>query len=181
MPLFDPGIAIRLPLYIVLGIVCEFLFTAVCDLVNPSFLKSWNVWQRQAVALRTPSAKAPLWRLPGRDPRAVGYSFLWMIPIYGLLIFIEPMRVVLAPLPFYGRGVIYVIALWIVEYVGGWFIKKISGRCPWDYSASKFNLHGYLRWDFFPFWFVFTLLVEWLSGKFIALTPAIKAVSAWRL
>lgn len=168
--IFPPDWPIRIPLYIILGIVCEFLFTSVADLVNPRFVKSWNVVSDR------PSKTSPLWRVRGRDPRCVGYSFLWMIPIYALLIFIEPASRILASLPFYLRGVIYVVVLWVVEYATGWLIKKISGRCPWDYSVSRFNLHGYLRWDFFPFWFVFILLAEWMSHRFILLTPTIKEV-----
>ncbi|MBI4410860.1 MAG: hypothetical protein HY541_00045 [Deltaproteobacteria bacterium] len=169
-PLFSNDWPIRLPLYIIFGIVCEFLFTSTADLIKPNFVKSWNVVADKA------TVSPPDWRLRGRDPRLMGYSFLWMIPIYALLIFIEPAGRLLSPLPFYLRGIIYVIALWIVEYTTGFLIKKISGRCPWDYSASRFNLHGYIRWDFFPFWFVFMLSAEWLSSKFVLLTPAIKAL-----
>lgn len=160
----------RIPFYIAYGLVCEVLFTAICDLVNPRFVKSWNVFAKEN------SANPPLWRLNGRDPRAVGYSFLWMIPIYGLLVLMEPLSQALSPLAWPFRGIIYVILLWVVEYATGFLIKKISGRCPWDYSASRFNLHGYVRFDFFPFWFMFMITAEWLSGKLILLTPALQGL-----
>ena len=152
----------RIPLYIIYGLVSELLFTAIADLINPNFLKSWNVFGKEK-SIR-------------RDVTAIGYSFLWMIPIYPLLAFIEPMHELMKDFPIFIRGLIYVLALWIVEYVSGWLIKKISGRCPWDYSASRWNVGGFIRIDFLPVWFVFILTAEWLSEKFILLTPAIKQV-----
>lgn len=160
----------RIPFYIIYGLVCEVLFTAICDLISPKFIKSWNVFGKES------SARSPSWRFDGRDPRAVGYSFLWMIPIYGLLVFMEPVSRGLSPLPWPVRGMIYVLVLWIMEYLTGFLIKKISGFCPWDYSASRFNLHGYVRFDFFPFWFAFMMMAEGLSRKLILLTPALKEV-----
>ena len=170
--IFEPGWQYRLPLYVILGIVCEVLFTATTNLINPKFLKSWNVFGREFFA------ESPHWRLSGRDPRAVGYSFLWMIPIYALLIFIEPWSQILSEVPFFLRGSFYVLIVWIAEYSGGFLIKAITGRCPWDYSHARWNFHGFIRWDFFPFWFVFMLLAEWFSRKFILLTPAIEHVFA---
>lgn len=162
MNLFQSGILYRLPLYILYGLTAEFLFTALADLINPSFLKSWNVFSK-------PPTKQ-------YDPKAIGYSFLWMLPIYALLVFIEPASVLMKNFPWAVRGILYVLALWLIEYASGWLIKKISGKCPWDYSASRWNLGGFIRLDFFPIWFVFMLTAEWLSRKFILLTPALKQV-----
>lgn len=170
LPLFAPDWIYRIPLYIIYGLVCEFLFTSLSDLIYPQFVKSWNVFGSQI------RSNPPTWRVQERDPRGQGYSFLWMIPIYALLIYMEPASVLMKNIPLAIRGIIYVILLWAVEYITGFLIKKISGRCPWDYSASKYNLHGYIRWDFFPFWYLFVVMAEWLSVKFIALTPAIKIV-----
>ncbi len=164
---FEPGILYRIPLYIIYGLVCEVLFTATCDLLSPSFLKTWNVVGKDT------NTTAPEWRVPGRDNRAMGYTFIWMIPIYALLAFIEPIQKIFEPYPFIMRGGFYVLMLWAVEYITGFIIKKITGRCPWDYSASRFNLHGYIRFDFFIFWFVYMMNAEYLSAKFIELTPAL--------
>lgn len=168
--MFDSDVIYRLPLYIVFGIVNEFLFTAIADLIHPGFVKSWNVFGA------TPTKEQPSWRVPGRDTRAVGYSFLWMIPIYMLLAFLEPMQQVTGDWPWWLRGTVYVLMLWVVEFTMGALIQKISGRDPWDYSMSKFQFKGHIRWDFFPLWFAFMLTAEWMSGKFVALTPAIKEV-----
>ena len=168
--MFEPGLLYRLPFYIAFGLCCEFLFTAMMDWISPSFLKSWNVFGKEEAKER------PSWKYPGRDPRLMGYSFLWMLPIYALLIFMEPLSFYLKPLPWFIRGVIYVFLLWIVEYLSGWLIRRITGRIPWDYSLARFHLHGVIRFDFFPFWFVFMLVAEWWSGKLIVLTPALQSV-----
>ncbi|MBX7148977.1 putative ABC transporter permease [bacterium] len=167
---FEPGILYRLPLYMIYGLVCEVLFTATCDLLSPHFLKTWNVVARESINTQ------PMWRIPGRDKRAMGYTFLWMLPIYALLIFLEPISKMLAQTPLMVRGGLYVLGLWFVEYTTGFLIKKISGRCPWDYSASRYNLHGFIRFDFFIFWLVFMLVAEKLTVKFIALTPALMQI-----
>ncbi len=168
--MFEPDIFYRLPLYVIFGIVSEFFFTAIADLINPQFVKSWNVFADK------PSKSPPDWRVSGRDPRGVGYSFLWMIPIYMLLAFLEPLAPLLASWPMWVRGIIYVLMLWVVEYTAGALIKKISGRDPWDYSMSRFQFHGHVRFDFFPLWFCFMLIAEWMSQKFIELTPAVKTI-----
>lgn len=167
---FASGWEYRLPVYIALGIVCEVLFTATIDIISPNFLKSWNVFGKDQ------TKDQPSWRVSGRDPRFMGYTFLWMLPIYCLLIFMEPVSKWLSEWPIFLRGILYVFALWLVEYIFGWLIKKISGRVPWDYQMAKTSIHGYVRLDFFFFWFGFMLFVEWFSQKLVLLTPALKEV-----
>ena len=172
--LFQSGVLYRLPLYMIYGLVCEVLFTAVTDLISPHFLKSWNVFGNN-------SPQPPLRTCPeyvsglrgGVKWKAIGYSFLWMLPIYALLVFIEPASEGMKNFPLLVRGLLYVLALWMVEYFSGRLIKKISGHIPWDYSASRWNLSGAIRFDFLPIWLVFVLVAEWLSHKFILLTPAL--------
>lgn len=167
---FAPDILIRLPLYIAFGIVTEVLFTAIWDLINPKFLHSWNV--------KHPHHHHKEKRRPTtikRDPRAMGYTFLWMIPIYSLLIFLEPLLPMIDGWPLVLRGLLYMSSIWMVEYIAGILIQKMIGHIPWDYWYSKYSLHGHIRWDFGPFWFSFGLLAEFFSKKLILLTPAIKA------
>ena len=164
---FYPDPLVRIPFYICLGLITELLFTGIADLIAPRFLSSW----RHKVLGNFEPAEVR------RDPRAMGYTFLWMIPIYALLILIEPLSQLLAAWPLWARGLVYLPILWLVEYLGGWVIKRISGYCPWDYSYSRFSLHGYIRWDFAPFWYGFTLLVDsWFMPRLVALTPALQAL-----
>lgn len=164
--MFNDGVLIRIFLYMATGIVTEVLFTSLWDLIDPTFLKSWNT-KNLPPHQHNPKA---------RDNRAMGYTFLWMLPIYALMIFAEPAGVVLANVPWFIRGFLYLTAFWIVEYITGALIKKISGRCPWDYSASRYSFHGYIRWDFAPFWFGYSLFIEWFAQKLILLTPAIQNI-----
>lgn len=163
--LFYPDPLIRLPLYVALGLVTEALFTGTMDLVAPLFLQSWNA--------KNGDGHKP--QVVRRDRKAMGYTFLWMIPIYAALIVLEPLSRWLQATPFWARGFVYLVMLWVAEYASGALIKKISGTIPWDYSYSRFSVHGYIRWDFAPFWYGFTLMAEYMSRKFVLLTPAIKA------
>lgn len=160
----------RLPLYILLALAAEVFFTAVCDLVNPHYLCSWNVHGGEKI-----SSVKPRWAYPGRDPRAVGYTFLWMIPIYGGIIFLEPIHTLIRSWPWFFRGLIYLALIWLAEFVSGWIIKKISGKCPWDYSYSRYSFKGYIRWDYALNWFLFGLIFEFFHDRFLLLTPALRA------
>ncbi|PIR11748.1 MAG: hypothetical protein COV52_02220, partial [Gammaproteobacteria bacterium CG11_big_fil_rev_8_21_14_0_20_46_22] len=73
--------------------------------------------------------------------------------------------------PWIIRGIFYALGVWVVEYVGGFLIKLIIGKIPWDYTESDYHLHGLIRWDFFPYWFAFGLGAEKLILKAIALSP----------
>ncbi len=167
--LFYPLVEIRLILYAILGLVSEVLFTAIMDLIAPKFLQSWHA---KSLVQSEGSQENEI----ARDSKAMGYTFLWMIPIYMLLVFIEPVSQLLLTWPWFLRGLVYLIFFWIAEYITGALIKKITGYCPWDYSYSRFSVHGYIRWDYAPVWFSFSLFVEWISAKFILLAPAIKEI-----
>lgn len=165
--LFYPDPLIRIPLYICLGLVTEVLFTGIMDLISPNFLQSWRL------------KNAPPPKNVQADRRAMGYTFLWMIPLYGLLVGIEPMQRAMSSVPLMVRGLVYLATFWIGEYITGALLKRLIGFCPWDYSNSRYSVHGYIRWDFGPFWYVFTLFLDRFSLKLVELTPAIKAVSGF--
>ena len=70
------------------------------------------------------------WHLPG-------FTYLWMFPIYGLAaLLFEPLHRLIKDLPIIVRGLIWVAAIFVVEYLTGWFLAELLGRCPWDYSTS---------------------------------------------
>ncbi len=90
-----------------------------------------------------------------------GYTYLWMFPIYGMAVLLEPVhnRIRLAPWPI--RGVIWVSLIFFIEYISGWLLSNGIGFCPWDYSGfSPYVVDGFIRLDFFPFWFIAGLLFE---------------------
>lgn len=106
-------------------------------------------------------------RLAGErvDPRLAGKTYLWMFPIYafGGLLF-ELGHGWVAALAWPLRGVVYTIGIFAVEYVSGRLIQVATGEIPWDYSDRRWNVHGLIRLDYAPAWFVFGLLLEQVEG-----------------
>jgi hypothetical protein len=114
--------------------------------------------------------------LPRRDWRLVGTTYLWMFPIYGLLAFFyEPVHDLIRTTPWPVRAVIWSLGFTTVELVSGWLIARLTGRCPWDYSAKRWAINPYIRWDFFPVWALIGLALEPVHDFLVRLTPAIEA------
>lgn len=96
-----------------------------------------------------------------RDYRLVGKTYLWMFPIYGAAgLLFEPIHELIRPLWWPGRGFLWMLLCFLIEYSAGWLLKKLIGRCPWDYSYSQWNVHGFIRLDYAPLWFGVGLLFE---------------------
>jgi uncharacterized membrane protein len=94
------------------------------------------------------------WNLPG-------FTYLWMFPIYGLAVFLEPVHDRISYLPWYIRGVIWGVLILCIEYVTGGILKILIGQCPWDYSGSTpYHIRGIIRLDYFPAWFMAGLIFE---------------------
>ena len=95
--------------------------------------------------------------------RLTGQSYLWMFPIYALS---YPLLAVAWPVledvPWPLRGLIYVVAFFVVEYASGWLIRRLVGECPWEagYHTARWGIHGLVRLDYAPAWFVVALLFE---------------------
>lgn len=62
------------------------------------------------------------------------------------------------------RGLIYTAGIYVTEFTTGTILKK-KDRCPWDYSKSKYNVNGVIRWDYAPLWFVVGLIYEKMLTK----------------
>ncbi len=73
------------------------------------------------------------------------------------------------------RGAIYLLGFWLVEYASGWLLRQLTGKCPWDYSDLRGNLHGLIAWEYGPVWFAAGLLLEPVHDFFVRLAPAIQA------
>jgi uncharacterized membrane protein len=93
------------------------------------------------------------------DLRLMGYSYLWMHPIWGVgLLLGEHLSLALhrARLSRATRAFVGMAVCFAVEYSTGALLVALIGRSPWDYSASPWNVHGLIRLDYAPFW--------WLCG-----------------
>ena len=97
------------------------------------------------------------------DLRLMGYSYLWMHPIWGLgLMLGERLMGVLqrAGLNRVTRAFIGMGVCFAVEYTMGALLVALIGRAPWDYSAAMFNVDGLVRLDYAPFWWLCAWSVE---------------------
>lgn len=114
--------------------------------------------------------------LPQRDWRLQGVTYLWMFPIYGLLApLYEPVHNLIRPAPWPLRALIWSLGFTAVEWISGWLIARLTGKCPWDYSDRRWAINAYARWDYFPVWAVVGLLLEPVHDFLVRLTPAIEA------
>lgn len=139
---------IRFLAYGLLGWCAEIVWTAGYDAVSGTRRAAGDVVGRE------PVTRAERLRLAGR-------TYLWMLPIYGAggLLF-EPAHDAIRRLPWPARGAIYAVGIFAVEYLAGWLLRRLTGRCPWDYSYARASVAGYIRLDYAPVWFAFGLLLE---------------------
>ncbi|MCO1603229.1 putative ABC transporter permease [Desulfosporosinus nitroreducens] len=90
-----------------------------------------------------------------------GFTFLIMIPIYGLSVFLEPLHTSLRSHSWWIRGLIYLAVIWTIEYSSGSILALILGSCPWQYNDSL-NINGYITLRMAPEWFLAGLGFEYL-------------------
>lgn len=94
------------------------------------------------------------------------FTYLWMFPIYGAAVFLEPVHDQIEDLPWYVRGGIWVVVILSIEYITGWFLNSLLGSCPWDYSdATPYHIQGLIRLDYIPAWFMVGLIFERIHQK----------------
>jgi uncharacterized membrane protein len=98
------------------------------------------------------------------DMQMYGWTYIWMFPIYGLAVFLEPIHNKIRDWPVVVRGGVYTLLIFFAEYSTGLFLRIILGECPWDYSASSYSINGLIRLDYAPAWFAAGLLFEKLHS-----------------
>jgi uncharacterized membrane protein len=94
------------------------------------------------------------------DIKMTGWTYIWMFPIYGLAVFLEPIHNRIRNWPVIVRGGVYTLLIFFIEYSTGILLRNLLGVCPWDYSYSPFSVDGIIRLDYAPAWFVAGLLFE---------------------
>ena len=143
---------IRFCLYGVFGWCAEIIWTAVSDLGGAVIAKR---------------------RI---DPRLIGQTYLWMFPIYGMggLLF-ELAHAVVTTWPWLARGLVYMLGCFAVEYASGRLIQRTTGKIPWDYSRSRWQVRGLIRLDYAPLWLVFGLVLEYVERLASTIAPVLHA------
>lgn len=99
--------------------------------------------------------------MKNHDIRLKGNTSLWMFPIYGMAVFLEPLSRLLKGKPLLLRGSIYTICIFLTEFWTGELLKK-KHACPWNYEKAPLNIDGVIRLDYAPFWFGTGLLYEYV-------------------
>lgn len=101
-----------------------------------------------------------------KDQKLTSVTSLWMFPIYGMAVIIEPVSQHLTKkkIPSATRGLIYAVMIFATEYTTGSILKKMD-CCPWDYSHAKLNINGVIRLDYLPVWFAAGLIYERMFKK----------------
>jgi len=95
------------------------------------------------------------------DVRLSASTYLWMFPIYGLAIFMEPLHDRVRSWPWPLRGFLWLLVIWAIEYSTGGIIRLVTGVSPWDYTGhSRWQIDGLIRLDMAPVWFVAGLIFE---------------------
>lgn len=99
-----------------------------------------------------------------RELKLMGRTSIWMFPIYGLAVLIEPAYRCIRRLPALLRGLVYSAGIFTMEFLSGSFLKK-HDLCPWDYSKARSNVGGVIRLDYTPFWMAAGLIFEKILTK----------------
>ena len=108
-----------------------------------------------------------------RDRAATAQTYLWMHPIYGgTALTLEQVHRRMPRAPRWARALAYLGVIYAAEYGSGWLLRKLLGRCPWDYSGQGRNVHGLIRLDYAPAWFGLALLFEPLQAGVAAAATA---------
>ena len=91
-------------------------------------------------------------------------TYLWMFPIYGMGIFLEPVHELIRGYLWIYRGFIWAFLIFTIELITGWVLKLTLGECPWDYdreaAIAAVTVKGLIRLDYLPVWFCVGLMFE---------------------
>lgn len=94
------------------------------------------------------------------DLTLIGWSSIWMFPIYGMLVFLESIHERIRYMPVIIRGGVYTLLIFSGEFFTGMLLKTILGKCPWNYGINRYSIYGIITLKYIPVWFVFGLIFE---------------------
>ncbi len=118
-----------------IGITTEVVFTSISKLVN-TFIAD----------------DAIDWALGGK-------TYLWMFLIYASIpLLFKLFESHIDRYNIFIKALIAVFVIFIVEFAAGGFLEITTGACPWKYTEG-FHVFGFIRLDYFPFWYIFALLI----------------------
>ena len=145
--LFITGI-FRFCIYVLVGIFMEFMVTGISKLIT---------------VLHDKIDDRPINK---EDEKLTGYTYLWMIPVYGffLLLAFEPVFYIVKDFPIGFRYLIWCIAFTGFEFLSGFIYYKIIGFCPWQYQKWEFPKgKGFITMMFVPAWGFAGITIEQIT------------------
>jgi hypothetical protein len=105
-----------------------------------------------------------------RDPRLKGETYLWMLPVYAVVPYIYIF--VQSTFPDIGwvvKGLVYMLAFYLLELIAGLLIKAIVGVSPWNYKNYRFHFKEVICLDYAPVWFIYGIVGEMYYDFLIAI------------
>lgn len=121
------------------------------------------------------------WRGIGGDWNLRGNTSPWMMIDYGLLgVLLWPIytRLKAANIPLVARAAVYMVGIFIVEYISGMIFTAFGLRI-WNYDHYALNLHGQITLLYAPFWYALGLVLEPLHRRVDAIAVLLlKGVTA---
>ena len=90
-------------------------------------------------------------------------TYLWMFPINGMGVFLEPLHELIRGYLWIYRGFIWAAVIFLIEYITGYILRLTIGNCPWDYNSGGeilVSIKGLIRLDYLPVWFSVGLIFE---------------------
>jgi uncharacterized membrane protein len=86
---------------------------------------------------------------------------LALIPIYGFALpLLGPVHAAVRSAPMPARAAIYGVAFIAAEYTIARVLSSALGRAPWDYTGTRWSVHGRTRLDYIPLWAIAGLALE---------------------
>jgi uncharacterized membrane protein len=102
-----------------------------------------------------------------------GTTCIWMFPIYGLALFLEPVHYRIKHLPLIVRGGIYMVLIFAVELISGLLLKWMLGTCPWNYVNNGMSICGIIALNYAPVWIVVGIAFERIHDTIIRIENSV--------
>jgi len=99
--------------------------------------------------------------------KLTGTTCIWMFPIYGLSVFLEPIHNRIRYFSFFTRGVVYMVLIFAAEFSSGLLLKELLGSCPWNYGNDFLSIYGLITLRYIPVWFAAGLIFEKIHDTLI--------------
>jgi uncharacterized membrane protein len=101
------------------------------------------------------------------DMKLTGSTYIWMFPIYGLAVFLEPIHNRIRHLSLFTRGGVYMVLIFAAEFTCGLLLKELLGACPWNYEDEHLSIYGIITLRYIPVWFATGLIFEKIHDTLI--------------